>query len=274
MAKNVFNKAAGPNSSELLRWAGISALTGAGLAGVYGLARHLNDEYSSPEELESIRAKLRAAEGTEIDEIDEVPIAELEAIQAKTAMDLPYKDALTWGVLAPLAVLPPGFLAYHFTKKYIDRKRNTKLDNTLATAKEEFEAVLSEKTSALQSQLDALYVSRKQAGFLPSWMGGNNVDLVKTDGDFFNPASTTIAGQTENHYGPAISLPGAAWFLGSGVGLAALTGYLMTRRNEDNVQQKQVKALKSILKKNLSATALESGIGIKVDANGNKVVDI
>lgn len=160
-------KTAGANANELLRWAGISALTGAGIAGLYGLARHVNDEYVAPGEMESVRAKLLAASGVTPAEL-EAAEPELESIQAKTAG---YGDALTWGLLAPLAVLPPGFLAYHFTKKYIDRNRKNKLDNTLADAKQEFETVLSEKTSALQSQLDDLYLSRKQAGILPSWMG-------------------------------------------------------------------------------------------------------
>ena len=266
-------KTAGANANELLRWAGISALTGAGIAGLYGLARHVNDEYVAPKEMESIRAKLLAASGVTPAEL-EAAEPELESIQEKTAMDVPYSDALTWGLLAPLAVLPPGFLAYHFTKKYIDRNRKNKLDNTLADAKQEFETVLSEKTSALQSQLDDLYLNRKQAGIVPSWMGGSNLELEKSKGTFFTAPYTDVAGDVDTHYGPALSMPGAAWFLGSATGLAALTSYLMSRRNENDVEQKKVKALKSILKKNLSATALESGVGIRVDANGNKIVEI
>lgn len=263
-------KTAGANANELLRWAGISALTGAGIAGLYGLARHVNDEYVAPGEMESVRAKLLAASGVTPAEL-EAAEPELESIQAKTAG---YGDALTWGLLAPLAVLPPGFLAYHFTKKYIDRNRKNKLDNTLADAKQEFETVLSEKTSALQSQLDDLYLSRKQAGILPSWMGGDNLDLERSEGTLVSAPYTNIAGEVDTHYGPAVSVPGAAWLLGSATGLAALTSYLMSRRNENDVEQKKVKALKSILKKNLSATALESGVGIRVDANGNKIVEI
>lgn len=104
--------------------------------------------------------------------------------------------------------------------------------------------------------------------------GGDNLDLERSEGTLVSAPYTNIAGEVDTHYGPAVSVPGAAWLLGSATGLAALTSYLMSRRNENDVEQKKVKALKSILKKNLSATALESGVGIRVDANGNKIVEI
>lgn len=295
-------KSSNANTQNLLNYAGISALIGAGAAGTYGLSKYLYDKYSLPDDIGKLQKNIEAATGSEEEEEEDLEEAymlsdestEPSAISLKERKRLmankeaafrfsdffdskTYNEAPLYGLATPLAMIAPALLTFHFGKKFLDRRRNNSLDQQVVDAKEEFEQALSEKTSSLQQDIDAVYYRVKDAGLLdfPTWSG------LRKDGDILpasigGPARVVHPnGTVESIYGPSAGPSGLTWLLGATAGLSGIGGYLLLKKRlEEEAELKKVKALKNMLNKDLASSALQSGLKVVEDSDGKKIVDI
>jgi len=209
------------------------------------------------------------------------------------------KDSLLYGALTPLAMLAPGLLSYHFAKKFIDRKRNNNLSAEVEEAKKEFEEALSKESSELQQKIDCLYesfVASKQADdnssagsrymqnvaeFFKGIVDGispqqKEYPTVDSSGnmDTYVPGQSAPPAPPSTGHGPGFGPLGLLFMAGGLAGTAGLGGYMLMRnRLKDDPEAKKLKTLRSMLKKDLSATALESGISVRETPEGKKIVE-
>jgi hypothetical protein len=300
-------KASNANMQNLLNYAGISALIGTGAAGAYGLSRYLYDKYSLPDDIGKLQKNIEMATGSgnyEEEDVDEedsdealmlsdesnepsgVSLENRKRIASRKAAAFKLKDfidsktyseAPLYGFGTPLAMIAPAMLTFHFGKKFLDRKRNNKLDEKVVEAKEEFEQALSEKTSALQQDIDSLYPVVKQAGLfdLPTWTGLRD-DVDRLPASIGGPARIVHPdGTIESIYGPSAGPSGLTWLIGATAGLSGVGGYLLLKKKlEEEAERKKVKALKNMLNKDLASSAFQSGLKVVEGPDGKKNVDI
>lgn len=303
-------KESSQNANQLLRYAGLSALLGAAGAGTYGLSRYLYDTYTRPGEVKQLQREMNSAKGLKKEDSDsENSEEETEMLsdESKAPSDITQEDknllagkqaafnfsdfwntkemgnSAMYGFLTPLALFAPALMSYHFTKKYLDRQRNNKISDEVEEAKKEFEEALSEKSSALQQEIDSLFPLVKQAGLFsaPSWLPDglswtNRGDTVEAESLIGGPGRiTSPSGETEVIHRPGPDPMGLLWLGGATAGLAGLGGYMLLKKKlEDDADQKKVKALKGLLKKDLAESALQSGVQVVEDEAGNKKLDI
>jgi SOS-response transcriptional repressor LexA len=279
--KSTMNKTSDENLNKLLQYAAISSLVGSGVAGMYGLSKYFSDKYTLPKRIDSLKEQMNKAKNINFSEEEEKetpPVqsldnsADLQLVDAneeeklssfnKEAMgDLEYYlGAITHGAALPIAAIAPALLSYHFTKKYIDRNRNKRLSKDLDKAKQEFQNILNADSSPLKEAVDNLYISHKQAA-----------SPEVNEKGMIDPETGEVA---LPNYGFSLSLPGLAYAGGSLAGLSGLGAYLMLRKKlRKDPEFEKAKALEKVLRKSLSADALQSGIDIS-EENGKKVIDL
>lgn len=295
------------DGSWLAQAAALSGLTGMGLAGLYGLSKYMGDKYALPEQISKAKNQMDQATNVYNDEDAEIEQQVIESVDESTDSAplleeannddynsvinpefenrllkqssgdvIPYwpnspieYESLAKGLAVPLAVLAPALVTYHFTKKFIDHKRNKSLSNQVRAAKQEFEEILSKKSSELQTKVDNLYTSTKEAGGTPTRFspGGFGLREGTYDGETGKPINVNM--------GPGGDNLGGIFLAGSLLSTGALASYLLLRNKlKSDEDTKKVKALRNILRKDLAASALESGIKIKEEPDGNKSIAI
>lgn len=289
-----------PDYKKLLGYAGISALTGAGVAGAYGLSKELYRLLLQDKNIRDAEGKINQAEGTPsldestavevtpalleestaVEALPPVALAELatqyksagesqiEALfsgigdsisnQASSLWDTIYEEGsgpLMYGVAAPIAMIAPGVLTYHFAKKLIDHNRNKALAAKVQTAKEEFQEALSSKSSSINKRIDDLYYRTiKQSAGGPS----------------MTPNITEVEPKA---YGLGVSPTGLVYALGATTGIAGILAYMaLSAKLENNPDKEKAKRLKQLLSADLSAQSAETSVGLTEDVLGNKSV--
>lgn len=289
------DKAASVNDNKLLQYAAISALIGAGGAGLYGAGRFLHDKLLGPGKIEDMENEINtvlqitpeeAVKAEEVVAPSAVPALEdiasdnlLEAKLATVKTANPfghllepkhYTDALYYGVATPLAMLVPAMLSFHFGKKLMDRIRNNSLSGQVEAAKNEFEEVLNQKQSNLKDQIDSLYLMTKEA------VRPQREDIKI--GPITLPGYTTDADGAQSFevkHGPGVGPLGLTFLAGTLTALSGLAGYtLMRNQLKDNPEAKKVKALKSLLKKELASNVLETGLIVDETSDGQKRIEL
>lgn len=289
-----------PDYKKLLGYAGISALTGAGVAGAYGLSKELYRLLLQDKNIRDAEGKINQAEGTpSLDEstavevtpalLDEstavealppVALAELAtqyksaesqsqigallsgigdsiSSQASSLWDTIYEEGsgpLMYGVAAPIAMIAPGVLTYHFAKKLIDHNRNKALTAKVQTAKEEFQEALSSKSSSINKRIDDLYYKATKQSTGASL------------------APDPVKPEPEAH-GLGLGSKGLVYALGATTGIAGILAYMaLSAKLENNPDKEKAKRLKQLLSADLSAQSAETSVGLTEDALGNKSV--
>lgn len=290
-----------PDYKKLLGYAGISALTGAGVAGAYGLSKELYRLLLQDKNIRDAEGKINQAEGTpSLDEstavevtpalldestaVEALPPAALAELatqyksaegqsqvgallssigdsvssQASSLWDTIYEEGsgpLMYGVAAPIAMIAPGVLTYHFAKKLIDHNRNKALAAKVQTAKEEFQEALSSKSSSINKRIDDLYYkATKQSTGGPSTVPKIIEPVPKAHGLGLDPK-------------------GLVYALGATTGIAGILAYMaLSAKLENNPDKEKAKRLKQLLSADLSAQSAETSVGLTEDALGNKSV--
>ena len=288
-----------PDYKKLLGYAGISALTGAGVAGAYGLSKELYRLLLQDKNIRDAEGKINQAEGTPsldestavevtpalleestaVEDLPPVALAELatqyksaegqvEALisdigasvssQASSLWDTIYEEGsgpLMYGVAAPIAMIAPGVLTYHFAKKLIDHNRNKALAAKVQTAKEEFQEALSSKSSSINKRIDDLYYKATKQS---------------TGGASMVPK---IIEPVPEAYGLGLGPKGLVYALGATTGIAGILAYMaLSAKLENNPDKEKAKRLKQLLSADLSAQSAETSVGLTEDALGNKSV--
>ena len=288
-----------PDYKKLLGYAGISALTGAGVAGAYGLSKELYRLLLQDKNIRDAEGKINQAEGTpSLDEstavevtpalldestaVEALPPAALAELatqyksaesqvgalissigdsvssQASSLWDTIYEEGsgpLMYGVAAPIAMIAPGVLTYHFAKKLIDHNRNKALAAKVQTAKEEFQEALSSKSSSINKRIDDLYYKATKQ----STGGASMVPKI-------------IEPVPEAH-GLGLGPKGLVYALGATTGIAGILAYMaLSAKLENNPDKEKAKRLKQLLSADLSAQSAETSVGLTEDALGNKSV--
>ena len=288
-----------PDYKKLLGYAGISALTGAGVAGAYGLSKELYRLLLQDKNIRDAEGKINQAEGTPsldestavevtpalleestaVEDLPPVALAELatqyksaegqvEALisdigasvssQASSLWDTIYEEGsgpLMYGVAAPIAMIAPGVLTYHFAKKLIDHNRNKALAAKVQTAKEEFQEALSSKSSSINKRIDDLYYKATKQS---------------TGGASMVPK---IIEPEPKAYGLGLGPTGLVYALGATTGIAGILAYMaLSAKLENNPDKEKAKRLKQLLSADLSAQSAETSVGLTEDALGNKSV--
>lgn len=274
-------KTSDQNLNKLLVYAGLSSLVGSGVAGMYGLSKYYADNFTRPKKINKIQEDISKAVGeghTDEEEVlvDENPDMYVVDQDAEDKISSMHKaatgeltaQALMYGAATPIAMIAPALLAYHFTKKFIDRNRNKNLAKELEDAKQEFESILSvEKQSALQQEVDALFEFSKKAEI--------EQNIIEPSIGM-QPGTYDASGKPINvEHGFSLNGPGLVFAGGALAGLGGLGAYmLLSKKFKKNVETEKVKALERILKKNLTAEALENALTIKETPEGKKVIDL
>ena len=288
-----------PDYKKLLGYAGISALTGAGVAGAYGLSKELYRLLLQDKNIRDAEGKINQAEGTPsldestavevtpalleestaVEDLPPVALAELAtqyksaesqvgallssigdsvSSQASSLWDTNYEEGsgpLMYGVAAPIAMIAPGVLTYHFAKKLIDHNRNKALAAKVQTAKEEFQEALSSKSSSINKRIDDLYYKATKQS---------------TGGASMVPK---IIEPVPKAYGLGLGPTGLVYALGATTGIAGILAYMaLSAKLENNPDKEKAKRLKQLLSADLSAQSAETSVGLTEDALGNKSV--
>lgn len=275
------------NMKELIQYAAISSLVGSSLAGMYGLSRYYSDSKNNPKKIEKLKNQMNKAKNInafskqpeeealtetvensdqqpDITLVDAFEEEKLSSFRKSSAAEL---GSILYGAATPVAMIAPALLAYHFTKKYIDRARNKNLSSELEKAKKEFENIVSEKQSALQQQVDNLYFAYKQAGTIQI----EPEDTLTRPKGVYGSDGTPL----DIHHGFSLSLPGILFGGGALAGLTGIGAYMLLKnRLKKDPEVEKAKALEKILQKNLSADALQSGITVSETSEGKKVIDL
>lgn len=295
------NKSAINITSDLL-WqiAGISALSGAGLAGGYGLSKYLSDQYILPNQIGKVKSQIE--EVSNYDDVEDdsenigeepeniAPNYELEPVVTnedeylkassfnKTAfLDMAEVEwqALAKGVATPVAAIVPALLTYHFTKKLIDSQRNKSLSNKVQEAKNEFEEILTKESSELQQQVDSLFYSVKSAA---GYRRSDGEGLLRPrQGTYFEEKGKIFATPTTDvEVSPGADKIGLLYLAGALLAGGGIASYLALRNNllKGDKDKKTVKALRGLIGKNLAAEALQSGVNIREDNQGLPIVSL
>lgn len=276
-----------PNYKKLLGYAGISALTGVGVAGAYGLSKELYRLLLQDRNISDAEGEINQAEGTPsldastaVEVLPPVALAELAtqyksaesqsqigalfsdigdsiSNQASSLWDTVYEEGsgpLMYGVAAPIAMIAPGVLTYHFAKKLIDHNRNKALAAKVQTAKEEFQEALSSKSSSINKRIDDLYYKT----------------IKQSTGVSLAPKITELEPES---YGLGVSPKGLVYALGATTGIAGILAYMaLSAKLENNPDKEKAYRLKQLLSANLSAQSSETSVGLTEDVLGNKSV--
>lgn len=275
------NKSAVNVTSDLL-WqiAGISALSGAGLAGAYGLSKYLSDQYVTPAQIDKAKNQLdevsgyrkneeeKAEDSAEEEDSSEslAPNYKLQPVvtnedeylkaanfekQALINAVLP-SDEMQWeslakGVATPVAAIVPALLTYHFTKKIIDKYRNKSLADKVEAAKKEFEEILTKESSDLQQQVDSLYHAVKTAGLpiVSDGQGAGGLRAGTYDVDITRnpilPDLTTVTPRENVTVGPGLDKMGLLYLAGALLAGGGVASYLALRNNLLKADKEQKK---------------------------------
>jgi hypothetical protein len=277
------------DKKRLANFAAISALTGTGAAGVYGLLKLLHDKSNLAENRlkkyetrVSIPGSRKLKKEDKSDALLNVPkdqsdmLSDADSSQSEISPELmdqmsdPVKssDERTFAekyvinpyiaaALTPLAMVVPGVATYHLGKKLVDMGRKSKLDKELVKAKKEFEAVLNKTSSDLQKQVDDLAT---KSAFLGGLFGTGQKGTIGAPG----PAS-----------GPELSAKGLAYVAGLPAGVGLLLGAaLMNRKMKADPERRQLKELQGLLRRQISEKAQGSVIDIEEGQEGKPTFNL
>jgi len=302
-SKSAMEKKANPETTwisdsdkkKLLQYAAISAGTGLGATGVYGLLKLLHDKTNlSKNRLKryetrvSIPGSKKLKKEDKSDIVMSAPQNESEMLSdddsslSPEIMDQildPVKSSednrtlgekflfnpYVAGALTPIAMVLPGVATYHFGKNLIDKYRKSKLNKELEKAKKEFEAVLNKTSSDLQEQVDNLATEPafygKEGGLWHSLFGGSE-EIQSPD--------TPIAAS-----GPGLGVRGLSYIAGLPVGVGVLMGAaLMNKKMKNEPEKREFKELQKLLQRQIAEKAQGSVIDIERDEEGKTVFDL
>ena len=297
-------KALGPtdaDKSQLLNYSLISALVGLGGAGAYGLVKGIHDNTAlSSNRLRKYENRLKLPKSKKQDKyLPESPVLSLPDQSAPSEMlsdadmnqsDLPadtkynlsdisgygkssgilkdrgigsvtpegeytqytnepgFFNSMITGALMPAAMIAPAAATYLLGKNLIDRYRKHQFNKELEKAKDEFEGILSKSSSSsLQKDVDSLFFSKTA--------GGPETVEWKDSG---RPSSDNL-----------LSTPGFGLMLGLPVGVGGLLGWaLMNQKMKSDPQQRKLKELNNLLKRDISLDSLSAGIDLDESSQG------
>ena len=273
------------DKSQLLNYSLISALVGLGGAGAYGLVKGIHDNTAlSSSRLRKYENRLRAPKSKKQDKyLPESPVLSLPAQSNPSEMlsdadmnqsdlpadtnynlsdisgydkssgiastgpvvnpstggivDIPVEpgavNSMLTGALTPIAMLAPAAATYLIGKNLLDRYRKRKFQTELDKAKGEFESILSKSSSAIQKDVDSLFFAKTAAPEIPS-----------SEQSLF-------------------SGPGLGYYLGLPIGVGGIAGWLlMNQKMKSEPQQRKLKELNNLLKRDISLDSLSSGIDL------------
>jgi hypothetical protein len=288
------------DKSQLLNYSLISALVGLGGAGAYGLVKGIHDNTAlSSNRLRKYENRLKLPKSKKQDKyLPESPVLSLPDHSAPSEMlsddnmsqsDLPadtkynlsdisgydknsgvskergissvtpegtptqttnqpgFFNSMLTGALMPAAMIAPAAATYLLGKNLIDRYRKHQFNKELEKAKDEFEGILSKSSSSsLQKDVDSLFFSKTADGATVEW---------KNPG---RPSSDNL-----------VSTPGFGLMLGLPVGVGGLLGWaLMNQKMKSDPQQRKLKELNNLLKRDISLDSLSAGIDLDESSQG------
>lgn len=278
------------DKSQLLNYSLISALVGLGGAGAYGLVKGIHDNTAlSSSRLHKYENRLRAPKSKKQDKyLPESPVLSLPAQSNPSEMlsdadmnqsDLPadtnynlsdisgydkssginpkgnidpstgvpvniatepgVTNSMLAGALTPIAMLAPAAATYLIGKNLLDRYRKRQFQAELDKAKGEFESILSKSSSAIQKDVDSLLFTK------------------------------TATPDTPSSEKSVFSGPGLGYYLGLPIGVGGIAGWLlMNQKMKSEPQQRKLKELNNLLKRDISLDSLSSGIDIDESNEG------
>ena len=279
------------DKSQLLNYSLISALVGLGGAGAYGLVKGIHDNTAlSSSRLRKYENRLRAPKSKKQDKyLPESPVLALPNQSAPSEMlsdadmnqsDLPagtnYNlsdisgydkssgiastgpvvdpstgatvhtpiepgaiNSMLAGALTPIAALAPAAATYLIGKNLIDRYRKRQFQAELDKAKGEFESILSKSSSAIQKDVDSLLFTK------------------------------TAEPDTPSSEKSVFSGPGIGYYVGLPIGVGGILGWaLMNQKMKSEPQQRKLKELNNLLKRDISLDSLSSGIDLDESNEG------
>ena len=277
------------DKKQLLNYSLISALVGLGGAGAYGLVKGIHDNTAlSSSRLRKYENRLRAPKSKKQDKyLPESPVLSLPAQSNPSEMlsdadmnqsDLPadtnynlsdisgydkssginpagnidpstnapvdiatepgVTNSMLAGALTPIAMIAPAAATYLIGKNLLDRYRKRQFQAELDKAKGEFESILSKSSSAIQKDVDSLLFAKTA------------VDTPSSEKSVF-------------------SGPGIGYYVGLPIGVGGLLGWaLMNQKMKSEPQQRKLKELNNLLKRDISLDSLSSGIDLDESNEG------
>ena len=277
------------DKKQLLNYSLISALVGLGGAGAYGLVKGIHDNTAlSSSRLRKYENRLRAPKSKKQDKyLPESPVLSLPAQSNPSEMlsdadmnqsDLPadtnynlsdisgydkssginpagnidpstnapvdiatepgVTNSMLAGALTPIAMIAPAAATYLIGKNLLDRYRKRQFQAELDKAKGEFESILSKSSSAIQKDVDSLL-------------------FAKTAVDTPSSEKSVLSG------------PGIGYYVGLPIGVGGLLGWaLMNQKMKSEPQQRKLKELNNLLKRDISLDSLSSGIDLDESNEG------
>ena len=159
-----------------------------------------------------------------------------------------FLNSMIAGTAMPLAIMAPAAATYLLGKNLIDRYRKQQFNKELEKAKDEFEGILSKSSSSsLQKNVDSLFFSKI----------AESKATVKWE-DRPVPSSDNL-----------LSKNGLGFMLGLPVGIGGVLGYfLMNQKMKSEPQQRKLKELNNLLKRDISLDSLSSGIDLDEGSEG------
>lgn len=278
------------DKSQLLNYSLISALVGLGGAGAYGLVKGIHDNTAlSSSRLRKYENRLRAPKSKKQDKyLPQSPVLSLPAQSNPSEMlsdadmnqsDLPagtnynlsdisgydkssginpkstidpstnapvdiatepgVTNSMLAGALTPIAMIAPAAATYLIGKNLLDRYRKRQFQAELDKAKGEFESILSKASSAIQKDVDSLFFAKTAV-----------VDTPSSEKSVF-------------------SGPGIGYYVGLPIGVGGILGWaLMNQKMKSEPQQRKLKELNNLLKRDISLDSLSSGIDLDESNEG------
>ena len=133
----------------------------------------------------------------------------------------------------------PAAATYLIGKNLLDRYRKRQFQAELDKAKGEFESILSKSSSAIQKDVDSLFFAKTASPEIPS-----------SEQSLF-------------------SGPGLGYYLGLPIGVGGIAGWLlMNQKMKSEPQQRKLKELNNLLKRDISLDSLSSGIDLDESSEG------
>ena len=274
---------------DLLRTTAISAGLGVGAAGLYGLTKLIHDKgtfaknrltraekrislpnskklvLKDPPASGSPQTQMLSDADVRQSDLSPELIAKVKNDLAAGDYDQQAKSSGWWsdtfdkvkggylhGALKPVAIAAPALAMFVVGKKLIDGRRKKIMDEQLAQAKQEFEAVLSKTSSDLQSQVDAIHAKVAAKGDTqPGIKGGPPNPDDAASGIGFSPENL------------AYTIPGLA------TGVGGLLGWWMMHQNlKKDPEVRKLRELQSLLKRDLASQSLSAGIDLEETPEG------
>ncbi len=274
---------------DLLRTTAISAGLGVGAAGLYGLTKLIHDKgtfaknrltraekrISLPNSKKLVLKDPPASGSPQTQMLSDADVRQSDLspeLIAKVKNDLAAGDydqqakSSAWlsdifdkvkggylhGALKPVAIAAPALAMFVVGKKLIDGRRKKIMDEQLAQAKQEFEAVLSKASSDLQNQVDAIHakVAAKE-DFQSGTKGGPPNTSAAESGIGYSPQNL------------AYTIPGLA------TGIGGLLGWWMMHQTlKKDPEVRKLRELQSFLKRDLASQSLSAGIDLEETPEG------